>query len=89
MTPLAKGQEHSESSGAKVDMNTHLDATPVEYNLAYSTEDDLQILSSERIEQSAIPMCMTWYPPISKESFIITANNQYKLKLYNATTKMC
>ncbi|XP_067861898.1 cilia- and flagella-associated protein 251 isoform X2 [Heptranchias perlo] len=61
----------------------------VEYDLANSTKDDLRILSSDRIEQSAIPMCMAWYPPITKESFIITANNQYKLKLYNATTKMC
>uniref|UniRef100_UPI00398E5429 cilia- and flagella-associated protein 251 isoform X2 n=1 Tax=Pristiophorus japonicus TaxID=55135 RepID=UPI00398E5429 len=61
----------------------------VEYNLANSPEDDLLILSSDRIEQSAIPMCMAWYPPITKESFIVTANQQYKLKLYNATTKMC
>lgn len=65
------------------------DRVLVEYDLKNSTEVDLRILSSERIEQSAIPMCMAWYPPITKESFIITANDQYKLKLYNATTNMC
>ncbi|XP_069789381.1 cilia- and flagella-associated protein 251 isoform X2 [Narcine bancroftii] len=65
------------------------DRVLVEYDLANSTGDDLRILSSDRIEQSALPTCMAWYPPITKESFIIMANSQYKLKLYNATTRMC
>lgn len=54
-----------------------------------SMQDDLKVLTSDRIEQSAIPRCMTWYPPITKENFVLTANNQFKYKLYNSTTKMC
>lgn len=48
----------------------------VEYDLANSSEDDLQLLSSERVEQSAIPTAMAWYPPLTTESFIMLINNQ-------------
>lgn len=48
----------------------------VEYDLENSSNDNLRILSSDRVEQSGIAQCMMWYPPITKESFILTANDQ-------------
>ena len=48
----------------------------VEYDLAHSSEDDLQLLSVDRIEQSAVPTALSWYPPLSKESFLLLANDQ-------------
>lgn len=65
------------------------DRVLVEYDLLNSSTDDLRLISSERIEQSAVPQCFAWYPPIVKENFLVVANDQFKLKLYNSTTKMC
>ena len=48
----------------------------VEYDLEHSSKNDLVLLSVIRIEQSAIPMAMTWYPPLTKESFILLVNNE-------------
>ena len=48
----------------------------VEYDLASSSEDDLKVVGMDRIEQTAVPTAAVWYPPLSKESFIITANDQ-------------
>ncbi|KAG9487705.1 hypothetical protein GDO78_007480 [Eleutherodactylus coqui] len=61
----------------------------VEYDLTSSNKDHLIIQSSDRIDQSAVPQCLVWYPPFTKESFILVANDEYKMKLYNTTTKMC
>ena len=70
-------------------MSIGRDRVLVEYDLENSLEDDIKIASSSKIEQSAVPLCLASYPPVMKEEFLITANDQYKLKLYNTTTKMC
>jgi hypothetical protein len=61
----------------------------VEYDLERSTPDNLRLLSTDRIEQSAVPLSLAWYPPVSKESFLLLSNDRFKLRLLNSTTKMC
>ncbi|NWR75526.1 CF251 protein, partial [Centropus unirufus] len=61
----------------------------VEYDLSSSSKDHLVVLHRIRLEQFAVPLCLAWYPQLSTESFILTANNCYKMKLYNTTTKIC
>ena len=55
-----------------------------------SSYDELVIKEKIRIEQYGLPLGIVWYQPEgSKESFLLTANNQWKYKLYNSKTKMC
>ncbi|NXX17943.1 CF251 protein, partial [Podargus strigoides] len=61
----------------------------IEYDLKSSSKDHLVVLHRDRVEQVAVPLCLAWYPQLSTESFILTANNCYKMKLYNTTTKIC
>lgn len=61
----------------------------VEYDLNNSIKDHLVVTHRDRLEQAAVPLCLTWYPQLSTESFFLTANNCYKMKLYNTMTKVC
>eukprot|EP00795_Rhopilema_esculentum_P015460 gene15460-6711_t len=56
------------------------DRVLVEYDLDNSSEDDLRLIGSDRIEQSAVPTCFAWYPPIIKEDFLLIVNNQVGLQ---------
>ncbi|NXM65473.1 CF251 protein, partial [Serilophus lunatus] len=79
---------HSESNKPRL-LSLGEDRQLVEYDLSSSIKDHLVVTHQDRVEQMAVPLCLAWYPQLSPESFILTANNCYKMKLLNATTKMC
>ncbi|XP_057347442.1 cilia- and flagella-associated protein 251 isoform X2 [Manis pentadactyla] len=64
-------------------------ATAIEYNLLKSCKDHLEVLDIHRTDQGSYPTCMVWYPPLTKELFLLVCNSGYKVKLFNSTTKMC
>ncbi|XP_045390866.1 cilia- and flagella-associated protein 251 [Lemur catta] len=65
------------------------DSLLIEYNLLKSHRDHLEVLDIHRTDQGSYPTCMVWYPPLTKELFLLICNSAYKVKLFNSTTKMC
>ncbi|XP_043757873.1 cilia- and flagella-associated protein 251 isoform X1 [Cervus elaphus] len=61
----------------------------IEYNLLKSYKDHLAVLDIHWTDQGSYPTCMVWYPPLTKELFLLICNSSYKVKLFNSTTKMC
>ncbi|XP_033076214.1 cilia- and flagella-associated protein 251 isoform X2 [Trachypithecus francoisi] len=61
----------------------------IEYDLLRSYKDCLEVLDIHRTDQGCYPTCMVWYPPLTRELFLLICNSGYKVKLFNATTKMC
>lgn len=61
----------------------------IEYDLLRSSKDHLELLDIHRVAQGSFPTCMVWYPPLAKELFLLVCDSDYKVKLFNSTTKMC
>lgn len=61
-----------------------------EYDVAGSSmHGGLPIVNMFSLEKESLPTACIWYPSAldSKEGLILTANNEYKMKLWNPTTK--
>lgn len=55
----------------------------------YVIEDKLKIHSQYKIEADAIPTCLIQYPSERyEEEFLLTANDKFKLRLFNQSTKL-
>lgn len=55
----------------------------------FRIEDKLKISSQYRIEADAIPTCLVQYPSGRfEEEFLFTANDRFKLRLFNQSTKL-
>lgn len=58
-----------------------------EYDV-YAKEYDLTPITHFKIEQEAYPSACIWYPKKdSKEGLILTANNDYKMKVWNPSAQ--
>jgi len=55
----------------------------------YVIEDKLKIYSQYKIEADAVPTCLVQYPSERyEEEFLLTANDKFKLRLFNQSTKL-
>eukprot|EP00903_Cladosiphon_okamuranus_P005352 g5347.t1 len=65
----------------------------VEYNLPDSNQETGLLMAEvpRRIEQGGLPTALLWHPLLGSdfEDRLVTANNEYKLKQWNADNKNC
>jgi WD40 repeat protein len=73
-------------------ISTSEDRYLIEYDLSASTpETGLIIKSRKQLEQSSRITAATWYYPdwSKQEKYLLTANSEYKLRLYRNDSLMC
>lgn len=55
----------------------------IEYDLEHSgpyPTPGLQILRIDKIEQTAIPLCLAWYPEFGVERFLMISNSEVRFR---------
>jgi WD40 repeat protein len=60
-----------------------------EYNVYESSQQKgLEVMTMFKIEKEAHPTACIWYPKVdTKEDLLLTANDDYKMKIWNVSTK--
>lgn len=61
----------------------------VEYNNGTLKDGQFEILSRDRIDQSAVPVCMTyWYESSLDKAYLFISDSKYKMKILYQSTKI-
>jgi WD40 repeat protein len=90
ITSIAFGESLDEDNQKKLRLfSIGRDRRLFEYDVYKSNEHDgLQVLSMFAIEQEATPTACIWYSNTeSKEDLLLTVNDEYKMKVWNASTR--
>ena len=89
ITSIAFGESLDEYERLKLRLfSIGADRRLFEYNVYESSLKDLIVTSCFRIEKESHPTACIWYPKVdTKEDLLLTASDDYKMKIWNVSTK--
>lgn len=87
ITSLSFGKSLSEDGTERLRLfSIGTDKTLLEYDVHSSNQEGLKLISRFQIEQEHNPTACIWYPVNNyKEDILLTVNEEYKIKLWNAS----
>ena len=90
ITSIGFGESLDENEQTKLRLfSIGRDRRIVEYDVyASSQQKGLEVMTMFKIEKEAHPTACIWYPKVdTKEDLLLTANDDYKMKIWNVSTK--
>ena len=90
ITSIAFGESLDENGQTKLRLfSIGRDRRIFEYDVyASSQQKGLEVMTCFKIEKEAHPTACIWYPKVdTKEDLLLTANDDYKMKIWNVSTK--
>lgn len=65
------------------------DRTLVEYDTKHLERERLKLVSLDRIEQTAVPLCFAWYPKFYDKANFFISNSEFKIKIFDINSRNC
>lgn len=89
ITSIAFGESLDENEQIKLRLfSIGRDRRIFEYDVYASSMQGLAVMTMFKIEKEAHPTACIWYPKVdTKEDLLLTANDDYKMKIWNVSTK--